>query len=300
MKRLLKAIVVALCFCTLLTGCKDATATVSNPNELIVQIGKEKITKKDLYDRMMKDDATNSIISKAMEIITAAEIETTPALEAKAQELFESYKAQLETQGDFEEVLKNLGYESVDAFKQYCLTNVKADELAEKYITDGWDEIWKEFAPVKAKMIFVDASEIGNEEGRKKAEEAIAAIKAGKTFEEVAAEYSSKEDLAKETLYTRDNSTLDYNVLAYLATVQNPTLSDVIVNKAANGYYVVQVTVTNQEQLKQDLITYLKSLTTFTDKAYGFFYKKHNFKVYDIDVYNTIKNNYPSYLGIDK
>ena len=283
MKRLLKAIVVALCFCTLLTGCKDATATVSNPNELIVQIGKEKITKKDLYDRMMKDDATNSIISKAMEIITAAEIETTPALEAKAQELFESYKAQLETQGDFEEVLKNLGYESVDAFKQYCLTNVKADELAEKYITDGWD-----------------ASEIGNEEGRKKAEEAIAAIKAGKTFEEVAAEYSSKEDLAKETLYTRDNSTLDYNVLAYLATVQNPTLSDVIVNKAANGYYVVQVTVTNQEQLKQDLITYLKSLTTFTDKAYGFFYKKHNFKVYDIDVYNTIKNNYPSYLGIDK
>ena len=107
MKRLFKAIIVALCFCTLLTGCKDATATVSNPNELIVQVGKEKVTKKDLYDRMMTDDATNSIISKAMEIITAAEIETTPALEAKAQELFESYKAQMETQGDFEEVLKD-------------------------------------------------------------------------------------------------------------------------------------------------------------------------------------------------
>ena len=299
MKKLLKALIIALCFCTLLTGCKDATATVSNPNELIVQVGKEKVTKKDIYDRMMTDDASNSVISKAMEIIVGSEIDTTAELEAKAQELFEEYKAQLESQGDFEEILKSYGFESVDAFKQYCLVNVKADELAEKYITDGWDEIYQEFAPVKAKMIFIDSSEIGNDAGRQKAQEAIAAIKSGKTFEEVAAEFSSKEDLAKETLYTRDNTSIDYNVLSFLTTVTNPTLSDVIVNKNANGFYVVQVTTTNQEQLREDLSTYLKSLTTFTDKVNGYYFKKHNFKVYDIDVYNTIKNNYPSYLGID-
>ena len=149
-------------------------------------------------------------------------------------------------------------------------------------------------------MIFIDSSEIGNDEGRKKAEEAIAEIKAGSVFEDVAAKYTSDSALTAEKLYTRDNSSLDYNVLQFLATVQAPTLSDVIVNKNANGYYIVQVTVTNQEQLRIDTIDYLKSLSTFTDKAYGYFFTKHNFTVYDIDVYNSIKRNYPSYLGIDE
>ena len=299
MKKFVKLAVIALSLSMILTGCKDATATVSNPNEVLIQVGNQKVTKKNMYDRMMLDDASNSIIAKAMEIIVDAEIEETADIKAKATELFETYKEQFSAQGDFEEVLKTLGYDSTEDFMKYCLTTTKAEQLSEKYITDGWDDIFAEYAPVKAKMIFIDSSEIGNDEGRKKAEEAIAEIKAGSVFEDVAAKYTSDSSLTAEKLYTRDNSSLDYNVLQFLATVQAPTLSDVIVNKNANGYYIVQVTVTNQEQLRIDTIDYLKSLSTFTDKAYGYFFTKHNFTVYDIDVYNSIKRNYPSYLVID-
>ena len=101
MKKFIKIVIIALSLCTVLAGCKDATATVSNPNELIVQIGKDKVTKKDLYDRMVKDDAANTIISKAMEIIANAEIEDSEEITKKAQELFDSYKAQMESQGEF-------------------------------------------------------------------------------------------------------------------------------------------------------------------------------------------------------
>ena len=47
MKKFIKIVIIALSLCTVLAGCKDATATVSNPNELVIQIGKEKITKKE-------------------------------------------------------------------------------------------------------------------------------------------------------------------------------------------------------------------------------------------------------------
>ncbi len=299
MKKFIKIVIIALSLCTVLAGCKDATATVSNPNELVVQIGKEKITKKDLYDRMVKDDAANTIITKAMEIIANAEIEDSEDITKKAQELFDSYKSQLETQGDFEEVLKNLGYDSVDDFMKFCVTRTKSDKLVEKYIDEKWDDIFREYLPLKARMIFIDAADIGNEAAREKANEAITKIKTGEDFAAVAAEFGSKEDLAKEQLYTRNSTSLDYNVLAYLATVQNPTLSDAIVNKNANGYYVVQTTVTNQAQLKDDFVAYLKTVSSFMDRSNGYFFTKHNFKLYDIDAYNFVKANYPSYLGTE-
>ena len=176
MKKFIKIVIIALSLCTVLAGCKDATATVSNPNELVIQIGKEKITKKDLYDRMVKDDAANTIITKAMEIIANAEIEDSDEITKAAQELFDSYKEQLESQGDFEEVLKNLGYDSVDDFMKFCVTRSKSNKLVEKYIDEKWDDIFREYLPLKARMIFIDASDIGNEAAREKANEAITTI----------------------------------------------------------------------------------------------------------------------------
>ena len=299
MKKFVKIVIIALSLCTVLAGCKDATATVSNPNELIVQIGKEKITKKDLYDRMMKDDAANTVLTKAMEFVANAEIEDSADVTKNAQELFDTYKAQLESQGDFEEVLKTLGFDSTDAFMDYCKTKAKSDMLSDKYIEEKWDDLFREYLPLKARMIFVDATDIGNDAARNKANEAIDKIKAGEDFAAVAAEYSDKEDLTEEKLYTRNSTSLDYNVLSYLATVQNPTLSEVIVNSNANGYYVVQTTVTNQAQIKGDFTAYLKTVSTFLDKVNGYYFTKHNFTIYDIDVYNYIKANYPSYLGTE-
>ena len=110
MKKFIKIVVIALSLCCVLAGCKDATATVSNPKEVLIQIGKQKITKQDLDDRMMKDDAANTILTKAMEIVANAEIPDSEEITKAAQEKFDTYKEQMASQGDFEEVLKNLGY----------------------------------------------------------------------------------------------------------------------------------------------------------------------------------------------
>ena len=297
MKKLIKSSVIALSLCCILAGCEDATATVSNPKEVLIQIGKQKITKQDLYDRMMKDDAANTILTKAMEIVANAEIPDSEEITKAAQEKFDTYKEQMASQGDFEEVLKNLGYESTEAFMKYCVTIAKSEALQDKYIEENRDALYQEYMPLKARMIFVDGSSIGNDAAREKALEAITKLKTGEDFGTVAEQYSDKATLADETFYTRNSSSLDYNVLSYLMTVQNPTLSDPIVNSSANGYYVIQTTVTNQRQLKEDFTAYLKNLSTFLDECNGYYFSKHNFTIYDIDVYNTIKANYPSYLG---
>ena len=299
MKKFIKIVVIALSLCCVLAGCKDATATVSNPKEVLIQIGKQKITKQDLYDRMMKDDAANTILTKAMEVVANAEIPDSEEITKAAQEKFDTYKAQLESEGDFEEVLKSLGYDSVEAFLNYCVTIAKSEALQDKYIDEKRDDLYQQYMPLKARMIFIDGSEIGNDAAREKALEVITKIKTGEDFGNVAQQYSDKTDLANETFYTRNSTSLDYNVLSYLMTVQNPTLSDPIVNSSANGYYVIQTTVTNQRQLKDDFSAYLKNLSTFLDECNGYYFTKHKFTLYDIDVYNTIKANYPSYLGKD-
>lgn len=297
MKKLLTVILLAAMALTMLAGCEDATAKVSNANEMIMKIGKTTYTKGQLYEAMMEDDAVNTVVTKALQMIADAEIETTDEIKTEAQEMIDDYKEQIAETTDepFEEAIKMYGYDSLEAFEEYCLLTTKSSHLLDKYIEENWDSLLEEYAPVKAKMIYVSGAD-GAEEGYKKAEEALEALKSGQNFEEVAEAYTSNKNIMTEKLYTRKDSSLDYNVLQYLTTVSAPGLSQVITNKDVNGYYVVQVTNINQTQLKDDFIALLKDDTDFSDTVISHFFKLHNFTVYDIDVFNEIKENYPAYL----
>ena len=133
---------------------------------------------------------------------------------------------------------------------------------------------------------------------KQKATEAHEQLKSGGSFDAIAEKYAENADLAKETLYT-NKSSLEINVMQYLASVNAPALSDVITSDKGTAYYIVQVTNINGEQLKDDLHKYLEDTNDFTDSVYSYYCKKHNVKYYDIDVYNLIKNNYPAFLVQD-
>ena len=297
MKKLVKIALLSFITVALLAGCKDATATVSNPKEMLVKIGNVTVTKGDVYAEMMKDDASNTVVNLALKQIANAEVETTDDIKKEAQSTYDDYKAQIESTGvDFETGLKQYGYASAEEFMDYCISTVKADRLLDKYIDENWDKLGEENKPVKAKMIWVDGSN-GMEDAQKEANEAIALLKSGVSFEEVSEKYNDRSAYAEEKLYTlANNSTLDYNVLQFMLNTATPTLSEAIQANTGSAYYVVQVTNTNINQMKDEFITAYKNMTNTRDTVFHNYFKAHKFTIYDIDVFNTVKANYPSYL----
>ncbi|MBR2827418.1 MAG: hypothetical protein IKE78_07990 [Erysipelotrichaceae bacterium] len=297
MKKLVKIALLSFITVALLAGCKDATATVSNPKEMLIKIGNVTVTKGDVYAEMMKDDASNTVVNLALKQIANAEVETTDDIKKEAQSTYDDYKAQIESTGvDFETGLKQYGYASAEEFMDYCISTVKADRLLDKYIDENWDKLVEENKPVKAKMIWVDGSN-GMEDAQKEANEAIALLKSGVSFEEVSEKYNDRSAYAEEKLYTlANNSTLDYNVLQFMLNTATPTLSEAIQANTGSAYYVVQVTNTNINQMKDEFIAAYKNMTNTRDTVFHNYFKAHKFTIYDIDVFNTVKANYPSYL----
>lgn len=297
MKKLVKIALLSFITVALLAGCKDATATVSNSKEMLIKIGNVTVTKGDVYAEMMKDDASNTVVNLALKQIANAEVETTDDIKKEAQSTYDDYKAQIESTGvDFETGLKQYGYASAEEFMDYCISTVKADRLLDKYIDENWDKLVEENKPVKAKMIWVDGSN-GMEDAQKEANEAIALLKSGVSFEEVSEKYNDRSAYAEEKLYTlANNSTLDYNVLQFMLNTATPTLSEAIQANTGSAYYVVQVTNTNINQMKDEFITAYKNMTNTRDTVFHNYFKAHKFTIYDIDVFNTVKANYPSYL----
>ena len=298
MKKFVKITLLVVLALSVLSGCKDATATISDKSTLIMSIGRTKITKGDVYDAMCSDDAANTVISKALALIAEKEVEITDEIRKSAEETYTDYKEQIEKSGDdFEETIKSYGYDSVEAFMDYCIENARISALTDKYIEDNWTAILEEYGPVKARIISI-SSTTDDAAAKEKIQSALSELKAGGDFEAVAAKFSDVEDLAKETLYTRKSS-LDYNILQFLETVNAPTLSDIITSQKGTAYYIVQVTNINAEQLKEELITSLKDTTDFVNGIYTNYCEKHNFRIYDIGVYDLIKNSYPAFLVQD-
>ncbi|MBR0385746.1 MAG: hypothetical protein IJI05_04280, partial [Erysipelotrichaceae bacterium] len=181
-----------------MTGCDNATANVSDSNKMLMKIGKTTYTKGQLYDDMMEDDAANTVVSEAMQMIADAEVETTADLQQEAQKIYDDYHDQIMATTDepFEEAIKLYGYESVEDFRDYCLSSAKTNHLTEQYIDEKWDDLLVEYYPLKARMIYVSAQEHGPELSYSKAGNALAALKNGASFDDVAEEYSDNISLA--------------------------------------------------------------------------------------------------------
>ncbi len=296
MKRI-KLSVITLLAALLLAGCGNKIAKLTNGNDVLIQFGDTKITKDDLYHSMLTTDGGYTVINMANKMIVNLEIETTDELVAEAQEQIDTYKATLTD--DWQTSLEKLGFENEEQLFEQILSSIKATKLVSKYVDENFDTLVEEYAPLMAKMIFIKYQDNDIEKGKNEATLAIAEIQAGANFEDVAAKYSISITLANENLYTR-YSEIDYNVLQYLLTVTEPTLSPPIENSNSSGVYIVQVTKTNIEQVKEAFTEFLTSDDTFTAKSNNYYFEKHNFTIYDVKTFEFIKTNYPSYLPVKK
>lgn len=294
----LTLIISILAIALTLSACGNKTANVSH-NDVLIQFGKNKITTSDLYYQMLEADKGATVINQVAKYILDQEIETTDEILAEAEKQLADIKVEME--GDLSSLMKSYGFETEEELLQQIIYSVKSDKLIDKYISTNLDSIYEQYKPFKAQMIYIEINSTDDPDGEAAKHEAqlvVDLLKSGASFEEVSKEHSDKTSYGTETLYTTE-STLDYNVLAYAQSVSSPALSDIILNNNKTGYYVVQVTVTNKEQLKEDFISSLKNNSDFTSLVENSYFRDHNFQLYDILTYTYIDNNYSEYLSND-
>ena len=294
----LTLIISILAIALTLSACGNKTANVSH-NDVLIQFGNNKITTSDLYYQMLEADKGATVINQVAKYILDQEIETTDEIIAEAEKQLADIKVEME--GDLSSLMKSYGFETEEELLQQIIYSVKSDKLIDKYISTNLDSIYEQYKPFKAQMIYIEINSTDDPDGeaaKKEAQLVVDLLKSGASFEEVSKEHSDKTSYGTETLYTTE-STLDYNVLAYAQSVSSPALSDIILNNNKTGYYVVQVTVTNKEQLKEDFISSLKNNSDFTSLVENSYFRDHNFQLYDILTYTYIDNNYSEYLSND-
>lgn len=293
----IKLLTITLLTALLLVGCGNKTAKISNGNDILIQFGNTKITKADLYSSMLEADSGYTVINIANKIIVNAEIETTDELLAEAQDQIAAYKASLTE--DWQTALEKLGFETEEQLLEQILSSIKGKKLITKYIDENLEALTQEYAPLIARMIYIKYEDNDIEKAKVNADLAIGEIKAGVDFKVVAEKYSSAITLASENIYTR-YSEVDYNVLQYLLAVMEPTLSSPIENSTSSGIYIVQVTKTNVEQVKEAFISSLNESDEFINKVNNHYFTKHGFTIYDVKTFEFIKDGYPTYLPKEK
>ncbi len=276
-----------------LSGCGNAYADISHGSEVVATIGDVTITDGDLYPQMKVDSGTEYTLTMIRAMIYDQEIEVSDEMKEKAEEEYKSNAKQAEEYYDMtmEEYLQRLGYTDKEEYiEKVLLPTYEQIELNKKYFDENNEEFLEDYTPVKARIFQTSDQD--------KASQALDELKDGADFKEVTKEYgdTTTYDGSEELYYSGSN--LASVVLNKLSSQEeeNTLINEVIVDSTTGYYYIAYFVSNDYETIKDDIIDTLSSNESITTDAMVYYLKKHNFTVYDADIFNSMKTSYPQYL----
>lgn len=166
------------------------------------------ITTNDLYEKLKDKYGINFLIDMIDEKILDKEYDDSDEVLDYANIQIESMKNYYKTEAEFLEYINNYGYKNEDELKEYLILNYKRNLAVKDYLkTSISDEDIKNYydnkitGDITGSHILIevnltnsmteDEKRTAKEDALKKAKEAITKLDEGKTFKEVAKEYST-------------------------------------------------------------------------------------------------------------
>lgn len=212
MRKKVLFIVVALCLLIIgyFTG-RINRVELKDGKQVVASLKGKKITAENLFEELKKQGGTVTLTNMVDEFIIKKEIKDESNAKEKANSQLEQYKTQYKSYGqDFDEVLKNAGYNSENDFLKQLILNEEKQELAKTYIgktltDDEIKEYYEEniFGNMSAKHILIkpdvtdDMSDSDKEKEENKAKELaesiIKKLNDGEKFDDLVKEYSDDE-----------------------------------------------------------------------------------------------------------
>lgn len=281
----MKKLIVSITLGLLLVGCGNQAAAISTPNDVLIKVGNQNITRGQVYDLMLSTDAASVLKQQATQIILNKVVGLSDELIAKANEELASF---VESVGDsLDMYLEYYGFKNVeDYLNRGIIPTLQQEELVKQYITTNFDALVASYRPKMVRIIEITDATL--------AETALAELKAGKDFSEVADLYSTSNYPGDEEL-VNNTSLLPSVVIDYFDIQTTPSLSNVLTDGTTN--FIVQVTEADPNKLKDEIIESFSMDTTFMEKTLEFYFVEHNFTIYDKPLFDLFVQNFPNYLG---
>ncbi len=281
----MKKLIVSITLALVLVGCGNQTAAISEPNDVLIKVGNQNITSGQVYGLMVSTDATSVLKQQATQIILNKVVGLSDELKAKADEELVSFT---ESVGDsLEMYLEYYGYKDAeDYLNNGIIPTLQQEALVKEYITTNFDALVAGYRPKMVRIIEITDATV--------AETALAELKAGKDFSEVADLYSTSNFPGDEEL-VNNTSSLPQVVIDYYDYQTTPSLSNVLTDGTTN--FIVQVTEADTNKLKDEIIENFAMDTTFMEKTLEYYFVENAFTIYDKPLYDLFVQSYPNYLG---
>lgn len=277
---------ISLALLLLLSGCKDATAALKDASSTVMKVGTQTVTKGDIYTIMNTYAGASQVVSDATKKITAIEVEVTDEMRESAESSLNMYKT---IYGDsFNSYLENAGMTEESYIEDYLIPGLQADALTDKYIEENFDALVERYHPVKATVLQFTSLDNANA--------ALSALKDGTmTPEEAAEEYESATSGTPEII-TIENNTYDVMALALIRSATKDDGWSSVTSQTSGEVYVIRVEENDASAMKDEVTSTFGSVADIDDQATAHYFEKYGFRVYDIDLYNALKDSNPGIL----
>lgn len=283
---------VSLALLLTLSGCKDATTSLSDGNEALITLGKDTITKNDVYEGLKNRNGVTAVISKATAFIIDKEVPVTDDMKKEAKEELAAFKKAIGDE-NFKNYLKNMGYTEQQFLDENVMTTVRTGYLSKNYVADNYDAINEKYEIRKVQVFHTTDNSVAAEVQKKVSSGELTIEEAVKKYDGKTSDFTGKEQIITNAAGL--SSDIWENILK---VKEDNTLLDVHqYSSDLKNFYVIKVVSVNvpYEEAKDSI----EGLRSIGDEAFAYYLKKYNFTVYDIDLYNGIKANNESYLVQD-
>ena len=286
MKKVLSIILVLLTLCA--CAKKDNQTKISNGSDVIFT-GPNNVsyTRQDMYDAMKTIDADLIVDDILKHIAMKNDSINIDDLNTQVDELIEMYQSM----GYESYIIAQYG--SLDAFREYYLSQLLINELSKVYVLENYDKLLSEDAPVKMQMAIF--SELAD------AEKCIEDVNNGSTFD-MAAVNNNSTNTPQSTVYSDSDETLVYDVKEYLNSTDTIGLSSIITYTTSavgtdgttaetSTYYVLNIESRNADDFKDEYVE-LMSAKQDLSTVENYFLDKHDISFYDQDIYKLMSSEY--------
>lgn len=288
----------------------DRIATLKDGTQPVAEIEGTKITADTLYEDLKSYNDISILLNRVDDMLLSKLYEETEEMNSELEKTANNYYTQYEQyQGlSQSEFLAQYGYSSHDEFIEELRLNYRRNEYyndyAEGLVTE--DEIntyyeEKVYGDIDSKHILVTIDDNRTDEDAKKlANEIIAKLNEGKSFDEVKEEY--KDSITSEELgYQAFNANIQESYMNALKNLENGKYTSEPV-KTTYGYHVIyridQKEKPSLEDVKDTIVTTLATEKKnadqkLYDKALTSLREEKEFKFYD----TVIEEKYNNYLN---
>lgn len=272
-----------------LAGCSDAQAKLNDSKTVLFSVGKESVTKGQLYSLMNATAGASTAIADANKAICAKEIKVTDDMKTSSQSTLDNYKTMY---GDsFTEYLDSAGMNEEDYMNDQLIPSLQAEKLTSKYIEENWKNVKKLYKPVKATILEFTSDD--------DAKAALSELNDGSASATDAAANHNSSSSGSSEIYTIESSDVDSMVRTVLTSMKPDDGWKEVPASSGGNYYLVHVDDNDADNFKDEATDTLSSIDQVSKDSTTYFFKKYNFHVYDKTIYDALASDYPDYLVQD-